>query len=214
MEHLSILRRIRSSIKHWYIPVLLGVFFVVSGIYIFSTPLTSYVALTSLFSILFLFSGVSELVFAIANRKELDNWGWLLFAGVIDTLLGIVLITSPLFSMSVLPIYIGITLMFKSFRGMTLAFELKDYGVKNWLGIFLLSLLGLIFSFMMVANLSFGAFTIVYWTAFTFIFIGISSMVYGFQLKGLKKNAKKISAELAKRYEDIQEEVKRALNQD
>ncbi|MTG97469.1 MULTISPECIES: HdeD family acid-resistance protein [Myroides] len=214
MAHRSILKHIKSNVKHWYIPVILGIFFMIGGFFIFSTPLASFITLTWLFAFLFLVSGISEIIFALVNRNELENFGWLLFGGVIDTILGLILLNSMELSMAILPIYIGIILMFRSFRGMAVSFELKEYGAKNWFGIFILALIGLIFSVMMVANFTFGAFTIVYWTAFTFIFLGVSSLVYGFQLRSLKKHAGRISEDLAKRYEEIQEEINRAIHKE
>lgn len=207
-------KSIKRSIKNWYIPVVLGVFFIIAGIYIFSTPIASYFSLAILFSTLFLVSGIFEIAFAISNKDELEGWGWLLFSGIVDVLLGSLLLGSPSLSLTFLPIYVGLVLMFRSMRGMGLAFDLKHYGAKGWGSLLFLGILGLIFSILMVTNLEFGAFTIVYWTAFTFVMLGVFSIFYGIQLKGLKNRAGKISEELKQKYEAIQEEIKKELNKE
>lgn len=61
-----------NSIKHWYIPLIIGVVLAGSGIYVFATPLASYLALSLIFSFSFLVSGILQMTFAIANSKELN----------------------------------------------------------------------------------------------------------------------------------------------
>ena len=164
-----------------------------------------------IFSFLFLFSGIFEVAFALSNKKEMDNWGWVLFSGIVDIILGVILVTSPALTMAVLPIYVGIMLMFRSIRSMAMALHLKDYGSKKWGGLFVLSILGLIFSIFMVTNLEFGSFTIVYWTAFSFVFIGFFGIYYGFQLKKLKNVGAEYGVEIEKKMEALENEVKNMM---
>lgn len=210
----SFAKIVKDKIKHWYIPVLVGALFVFGGGYIFATPITSYASLAMLFSCMFLLSGLFEITFAISNKDQMDGWGWMLFSGIIDLILGVILIKTPGMSMIVLPIYVGFGLMFRSIRGMSLAFDLKHYGVKSWVGLFTIALLGAIFAFCMLWNLEFGAFTIVYWTAFSFILLGIYSIVFGFHLKKIKKYMGTIDEDLINRYERIKEEISKKLHEE
>ncbi|MDR0228685.1 MAG: HdeD family acid-resistance protein [Flavobacteriaceae bacterium] len=208
----SFVKVVRDKIKHWYIPVVIGALFIIGGGYIFSTPIASYMSLVILFSCMFLVSGIFEIIFAFSNKEEMDGWGWILFSGIIDVILGFILINSPALSMMVLPIYVGFGLMFRSIRGMSLAFDLKNYGVKSWGGLFAFALLGAVFAFCMLWNLEFGAFTIVYWTAFSFILLGIYSVIFGLQLRKVKKRMGNIDEDLINRYEGIKEEMRKRLH--
>ncbi|MEK6449818.1 MULTISPECIES: HdeD family acid-resistance protein [Myroides] len=210
----SFVKTVKDRVKNWYIPAIVGALFVVGGIYIFMTPLASYFSLTVLFSCMFLISGIFEIAFAFSNRDQLDGWGWMLFSGIVDLILGTILIGNPSLSAVVLPIFVGFGLMFRSMRGMGIAFDLKNYGVKSWTGLFVFALLGMIFAFFMLWNLEFGAFTIVYWTAFSFILLGIYGIMYGFFLRRIKKHAGEIDQELVDKYEAIKEEMRKRLHGD
>ena len=53
------------SIKHWYLPLLIGLVLLLLGIYVFITPLASYLALSLIFSISFLVSispGIEQII--------------------------------------------------------------------------------------------------------------------------------------------------------
>ena len=57
----NLLNTLINSIKHWYVPLILGILFLVFGIYIFTVPLETYVTLSILFSISFITSGLFEI---------------------------------------------------------------------------------------------------------------------------------------------------------
>lgn len=203
----SFVKTVRDAVKHWYISLIIGVLFVVSALYIFRTPLESYVSLTLLFSLLFLVSGILEIIFSLSNRKEIDNWGWTLFAGILNTVIGFILLSNPGFTIVLLPVYVGFGLMFRSIQGMSSSFELKSYKVKGWWQLLILGLLGLIFSVVMIFNPLLGGITIMYWTAGALLALGIYSIYYAFVLRRLKKYSKRISSDLKSRYEAIQKEI-------
>ncbi len=209
-----ILNRIKQNVKHWYLPVILGVVFIIAGIFIMMTPVASYLSLALLFSWLFFFAGIAEIAFALSNRKELDGWGWILFSGIVDVVLGLILLSQPAITLQVLPIYVGCVLLFRSVRSLSMAVELNRYGVKGISSLVLFGILGLLFAIFMMTNLEAGAFTIVYWTAFSILTLGLFSILYGVKLKKLKNRGAKISEELTKKWEAIQEEVKKAMDQD
>lgn len=74
----SLFKKVKIAIDYWYIPLLVGLLFVGIGIWSFITPLAAYLTLALLFSISFLVSGIFDIIFALSNRKKIDNWGWTL----------------------------------------------------------------------------------------------------------------------------------------
>ncbi len=56
-------KTITNAIKHWYIPLIVGILFVATGFYTLFSPLEAYLTLSILFSLSFLFSGLSEIIF-------------------------------------------------------------------------------------------------------------------------------------------------------
>jgi|SRR5690625_2334232 len=203
----------RNAIKHWYIPLLVGIFFVIAGIIAFTSPVTSLLALSILFAISFLFGGISEIIFSVSNRNRLYNWGWSLTFGIITLLLGILLLSRPELSLSVLIFYIGFTILFRSVASISFAIDLKRYGIQNWGGLLILGILGGIFSFVLLFNPGLAGITIVWFVALSFFFSGLFHILFSFQLRRVHRRSRKISKDLQKRYRQLEEELKREWEQ-
>lgn len=205
-------KTIGGVIKHWYIPLIIGILFVVLGIYVFTVPEETYLTLSFLFSLSFLVSGIAEIFFSISNRKSLSNWGWFLIGGILNLLMGIYLTANPLVSIAILPFIVGFTMLFRSFQGLGFAFDLKNYGILKWGNLALLSVLGIILSFVLLANPIFTGITIVSITAMLFIVLGILGIVFSFSLKKLAELPNKINDELKEKIAHINKELKDAVD--
>ncbi|QTY27207.1 HdeD family acid-resistance protein [Flavobacterium sp. CS20] len=209
----SFLKTIRNTINYWYVPAIIGVLFIVLGGYLFSVPGATYFSLVLLFSLLFLFSGILEIWFSVQNRKELEGWGWYLAGGIFALLIGILLISKPSVATTTLPFFVGFSLMFRSFQGLGFAFELKNYGVLKWGNLAILSIIGVVFSFILIANPVFTGISLVVITALSFIFTGIYAIVLSFQLKKLKTLPRKLEKELKDKIEELKEEYYKSINE-
>ena len=91
----SIIKTVKTAINYWWVSLLSGIFFVIVGIWVFKTPLESYLALAILFSVAFFVSGIFEITYAVSNRSQLEGWGWALTGGIIDLILGFILMSNP-----------------------------------------------------------------------------------------------------------------------
>jgi len=138
-------------------------------------------------SIFLLITGILEIAFAIANRKGLNNWGWSLASGIIDFLIGILLVSQPAISILILPFYVGFAILFRSVMAMGWAFELKKRAVSDWGYLLAVGILGLLFSFILLWNPLFAGMTIVIYTGWAFIIIGSFQIYLSFRLKKLSK---------------------------
>ena len=199
-------KTIKKTVKHWYVPAIIGALLTVLGIYLFTVPLETYATLAVLFSISFLVTGILETWFSIQNKEELEGWGWHLTSGLFSLAIGILLVAKPEISAVTLPMFVGFSLLFRAFQGLGFAFELKNYGVLKWGNLAIASVLGIIFSFVLIFNPAFTGISLVVMTALTFIFVGISGIVMAFQLKKLKNFPQKITKELREKIEDLREE--------
>lgn len=204
----SFLKSIKSTIKHWYIPLLVGIFFVVVSIVVFSSPEGSLRALSLLFALSFLLSGLSESVFSLVNKERLDNWGWSLAFGVVTLFVGILLLLKPTLSITALAFYIGFVILFRSISTIGFAIDVKKYGSKNWSGLLILGIIGTIVSFILIWNPLFAGLSVIILVALSFLFAGLFSILLAMQLRTLHRSSKKISAELVKRYDDLMIEIR------
>ena len=190
----QIINTLKNATKHWYLSLILGILFIITGILVLRTPLESYLTLSILFSVTFFVNGISEIVYSISNRRQLDNWGWVLAGGIVDLLFGIWLMSSPLVSITVIPFVVGFMLMFRSFAAIGFAVDLKSFGVKEWGWLTALGILGMLFSFILLWNPMLAGLTIVMWTASAFIAIGVFKIFLSFKLKQLNTISKKSPA--------------------
>ncbi len=207
----SFIKTIKSSIKQWYIPLVVGILLIILGIYTLATPLASYLTLATIFSMYFLFSGLMEIIFAINNKNEVEGWGWYLAGGILNALFGCILLGNPAISMATLPLVLGFYSLFKSFQLLSVSLDMKNYGIKNWGWITTFSVLGILFSFVLIWNPIFAGLTLVYWTGFAIISAGLASIVLSFQLKRLKTVANKVSEDWKNRFEDLKNEYYRSI---
>lgn|SRR5690554_3567855 len=205
---LPFLNSIRNSIKHWYIPLLVGILFIIISIVTFTSPMGSLLTLSLFFALSFLFGGISEIVFSIANRDQLENWGWSLAFGILTFIVGISLVSHPALSLSVLAFYIGFLLLFRSIASISFALDVKKHGGKNWGGLLIFGILGAIASFILIWNPLVAGLSVVVLVAISFLFAGLFSILLSLQLRKLHKSSKQISAKLKERYDNLMEEIR------
>ena len=179
-------KSIKSSVKNWWIPLLIGIVFILLGIYGMLNPLIPYTTLSILFSLSFLFSGISEMLFSFTNRDEMDSWGWTFAFGLLATIVGVILILNPLLSMEILGYYIGFLILFRSIYGISLSLELRSYDVKDWVVSLFLSVISLLFAVVILFKPALAGLTLVIWVSLGVIALGIVAIYLALQLRQIK----------------------------
>ncbi|KLV08893.1 membrane protein [Photobacterium aquae] len=113
------------SIKLWY--VLGAVFYIVGGLFILFKPLAGLVTITMLMVLVMIFNGITRMVFGISHRS-LSGSGWVIVSGLISTLIGFYffsLLNDPEFSLSLLGVFVGVSLLFEGVSFVFLGLQLK-----------------------------------------------------------------------------------------
>jgi uncharacterized membrane protein HdeD (DUF308 family) len=136
----------------------------------------------------------------------LQGWGWYLVGGLLSIAGGIILSIYPGISILILPFVVGFTLLFLSFLLLGFSFEMKNLGILNWGNTAILSVLGVIFSFMLIVRPLVSGISLVVITGVSFIMIGASSIVLSFDLRKVKNIPKKLSSELENKISAIKME--------
>jgi uncharacterized membrane protein HdeD (DUF308 family) len=206
----TIFQTITRSVKHWYIPLIIGIILIAAGIYVFMVPLETYLTLSVLFSISFIIAGLLDIFFSIRNHKILHGWGWYLVGGLLSLAAGIILSIYPGISIVILPFVVGFTLLFMSFLLLGFSFEMKSLRILNWGYAAILSVLGAIFSFMLIVSPLISGISLVVITGISFILTGISSITLSFDLRKVKKMPEKLNSELLFKIEEIKKEIDEA----
>jgi uncharacterized membrane protein HdeD (DUF308 family) len=85
---------------------------VLAGIYLLRQPFTGMLSLTLVLAAFFIAQGVSQIFAALAHRRALKSWGWVLLSGIVDLILaGIILMGWPETSTWVVGLLVGINLL-------------------------------------------------------------------------------------------------------
>ena len=207
------LHSLTNTVKHWYLPLIIGILFILLGAYIMTVPLETYVTLSIFFSVSFFVTGLLEVVFSLQNSRSLQGWGWYLVSGLLSLAIGIYLMTYPGISMTILPVVIAFTLLFRSFQLLGIAFDLKSSKVLGWGNLAIASVLGIILSFLLIANPLFTMVSVVTLTALSFMMVGIAAIVLAFNLKKMKDLPNKLSKEAKDRIQELQNEISKLYHQ-
>lgn len=183
--------QILQAVKHWWVSLLIGIFALILGIWCLVTPDITLVALTYVFICAFLISGIFEIIFSIANRNILNDWGWVLAGGIIDLLFGFILLSLPPAMITLMLIFmIGFWIMFRSIWMIGESVELKRLGVRDWGWFLALAILTLLFSFIFIISPAISSVFIVAYVSVAFIFYGVFRIYLGFKLRSIHKTIK------------------------
>ncbi len=186
-------KSIKDTIKHWYLPLILGIIFIATGIWAIITPTATYLSLALFFSVAFFVIGILEIIFSISYRKQLDGWGWSLASGILNTLVGLLLILYPQISIITLPLFVGFVVLYRSMLAIAWSIELKKYKVSNWGWLLFTGILGVIFSFILIWNPLFAGLTVAVFTGVALITVGIFHIYFSIGLKKLNKEFKDLT---------------------
>lgn len=204
----NFLSSLRNTVKNWYLPLIVGVLFIVTSVVVFSTPLASLLTLAIFMSMAFIISGIFEVVFAISNHKSMDNWGWSLMFGILTLIVGIMLLTNPPLSVLILSLYVGFILLSRSIGSISFALDIKRYGMGSWVGLLIFGVLGVIASVILLLNPIYAGISAVYLIGFSFLFGGVFSIYFSIQLRRIHKRTKSIGAEIKNKIEVFEEEMR------
>src|SRR5215469_9853954 len=95
IRSMNMITDIRKVINYWWIFIVLGALLIIFGLIVMNHPVATFAELTIFFSIAFIVNGLLEIAFAISNYRSVHGWGWHLAGGILDLVLGLILILTP-----------------------------------------------------------------------------------------------------------------------
>lgn len=127
----NLTERAGRAVQHWWLMMLAGVLCIALGIAVFVFPLQSYVTLSILAGILMLLVGAAQLIIASTSGNYLAMRSYMLVGGLIDLILGLLLCIYPGVTMALLPIMLGIWMMYHSFMIIAFGGDMETFRVKG-----------------------------------------------------------------------------------
>lgn len=205
-------KSIRTSVSYWYIILLIGLIYLAVGLMVMVRPLEALIALATLLGFGFMLAGVIEVVFSLANRKEMHNWGWPFALGILTFLIGILFVSNPDFTIVLMTLTMGFLVLFRSIAAIIFSLDLRNYGAKYWWVLMGLAVLGIFFSFALLMSHMLSGGMIIIWTGLAFISAGTYNLFLSLRLRKLKGISSRLSEELIARYRAIQHEIEEELS--
>ena len=194
----NIISKVTGTVKNWWVFLIMGVLLLISAYWMFSTPVESFVGLASLFSALIFVSGLFSVFFALTNKEDIDNFGLYLAGGVLDVIIGFILLKYPGLTILLFSMFIGFWLLFRGFNMISVSFKIKSIGDENWGWILVFGILIVIFAMMSIINPLIGASYLVYTLAFTLLLFGFANIALSLRLRRIKSTVKDLKKDLKK----------------
>lgn len=175
-------------IRHWWLYMLCGILCMVAGIAVFIFPMESYMTMGLLFGILMLFVGAAQLIVASSSGNYLAMKGYVIVGGILDLIMGIILCINPAVSLVLMPVLLGIWMLYHSFMIMAFGGDMETFRIdgSGWTiaGGALLMLLSI---FVLVNPMSAGVATVVTLAGVGLIVFGLLLCILSFKLKDLHR---------------------------
>ena len=104
----------------------IGILYVLAGIVIWDDPLMASAVLTLVIAAALLAIGVVRVVVAIQHR-EMANWGWVLFGGIVAIVLGLIIAAHwPVSGLWVIGTFVAIEMLFNGWSLILVALAAKN----------------------------------------------------------------------------------------
>lgn len=163
--------------RYWWVFMLQGAILLILGIYMLFAPIAGFATLGFLFGLVILLTGIFELLRVIRDRNQ-GSRAMHLLLGVINIILGIILVGHIGTSEAILRIVVGLWFLF---RGVSLMSFSRLTG-RNWV-LTAGGVIVVLFALAIIFKPLFGAVTIAIITAVAFIVTGMFDVALGYRLK-------------------------------
>lgn len=183
----SLKLHIEPETKKWWKHLLLGFVFVLMGIWIFITPLASYMSLSLFFTLALAITGVFEIIASVLYKRKTAHWGAYLLGGILDLAIGVVLLFNPTMTMTLLPYVLAFWLFYKGVVSLIISLRLKSYDIKGWGWMLAAGIGTLIFTILIIVYPIIGGISLVYAIASAFLSLGLFNFSVAYHLGRLRK---------------------------
>ena len=125
------------AVKNWWLSLILGILYIIVALCLLFAPGSSYIALSVIFSISMLISGIIEIIFSISNRRGISSsmdlkrygtreWGWYMGFGILAIICSLIILWQPAVGALYVIYMLAFTFLIIGFFRVMLSFELKS----------------------------------------------------------------------------------------
>ena len=187
----STYERSQSVISQWWLAAIVGVVAVAVGFIVLINPIASYLTAAVWLGVAIFVSGIMSLIISLTSDNVIVRRGWAIFASIIDTIIGVMLMFNIWFTISVIPIIFGIWLLYRGAISLMQGLDLKRFDVRDagWM-IFGSVVMMAIAIIVLWLPMTLGVEAVILFMAIAFIVYGVSMISYAFRLLDIHRHAK------------------------
>jgi uncharacterized membrane protein HdeD (DUF308 family) len=174
--------QVRDLARLWWLPLGLGLLSLAAGVIVLAKPDHSLKALAVVIGVFILLDGITQLFMSLSQRTE--NRGLLALLGILNLIVGVLLIRHPISGVTVIALFIGIWLIAAGVVRFVMAFETQ--GDRVWR--LVVAVIEIVAGIVIVSSPNIGFATLALLVGFSFIANGVGLIVFGVAIRTLKGN--------------------------
>lgn len=167
----------------WWLVVLEGIFAIIIGIFLLSSPILTTIRLVQILGIFWFLGGVLSIISLLVDR---ENPGWKILSGIMGILIGILVFAYPLSPFVILTFLIILLGVWSVIYGaIRLAWAFKGGGI----GMAVLGLLTIVLGILLLLNPLAGAVILPWVYGFSLVVGGIAALIGGLRMRSDKSSS-------------------------
>lgn len=174
---------VKNKLSYWWVPIIFGAIFIVTGIWILRAPAESFSKITMFIGIIILVSGTSGVFLTLHNRLAIPGWGFQIVGALIDVAIGLILILNPEILLKIITIFAAVWLTISGIVVLRRAFQFREGERDIWRWELILGIVLLLLAIILLLHPMILGLTIAIWTAIAFIALGIFRISLTIRLK-------------------------------
>jgi uncharacterized membrane protein HdeD (DUF308 family) len=174
----------KSITKNWWLMLIMGLAYIVLGIIVWKYPGETILGASVYIGITLLVTGFSYIGLAIGG---VEKWGWYLTGGIMDLILGGIILFNPIATASLLVLTIGLWFLFKGAMMFAESFSLRKVGYKYWWLNMIGGILLMVFGWKITGDPLAGTMAVVFYVSITLWIKGVVMITNAFGLKIIGK---------------------------
>ncbi|MFC2107431.1 HdeD family acid-resistance protein [Bacteroidota bacterium] len=171
--------------KNWWLLTIKGLLVTLFGIAALFFPGVTLASLMIYFGILILASGAFLLIGAFSHVKDNKHWANWLFEGLLDIIIGVVIIIYPKLTIDLFIIIVGIWAITVGFTQLFSALKAHKTGQARWL-MLLNAIIVVVFGIVLFINPTESSAALTMLVGIFAIIFGVIVTIYSFNLRNLK----------------------------
>ncbi len=139
----------KANVARW-LSLIIGILFIISGIINFLNPVLTTVSLVQFIAIMLMATGLLRVIRFFSN--DLFRVGSFLMAGILDLILGFLMIKNMTVSVLTFTVLVGFWVLGNGIAEIASSIDLKMIGLSRWWLGLISGIIGVVFGFFLITN--------------------------------------------------------------